>query len=90
LNRQDENGGAMKSLLLKTIASPDTLEALLHMIDADIRSGEVGWCGLIILKHMIDLKSSWTMKLKDGSDFLMRLLSSSAKYIHDDVTGAGM
>jgi hypothetical protein len=56
-------------LFCKRISTPDNLEALLRMVDCDIRTGEVRCKAVETLLGLTHVGSVWALKMNDGSYF---------------------
>jgi hypothetical protein len=78
--------GAMLKFFRKSITTPDNLEALLRIVDADVRTGPVRCLALTELFKISQSGPIWSSKLKDGSSFSSRSYNTYAKLLDDEAT----
>jgi hypothetical protein len=85
-NSSDDMNSVRALLLLfcKRIATPTNLEALLRMMDADIRTGLVRCVAANLMTAlMVSMSSIYGLKMNDGSYFASCLLSCCSKFLED-------
>jgi hypothetical protein len=80
----DVNAGAMALLFRKRIATPTNLEALLRMMDADVRTGIVRCVANNLITVLASIGSIYGLKMNDGSYFESCLASRCSKSLQDE------
>jgi hypothetical protein len=83
-NSSDDDAGALVILFRKRIATPTNLEALLRMMDADVRTGSVRCVASSLIMVLGQMSSIYGLKMNDGSYFASCLVSCSSKSLEDD------
>jgi hypothetical protein len=82
--RSDDDAGALVILYRKRIATPTNLEALLRMMDADIRTGLVRCVANKLILNLSSMTSIYGLKMNDGSSYASSLVSCFSKSLEDD------
>jgi hypothetical protein len=80
----DASAGAVALLLQKRISTPTNLEALLRMMDADVRTGIVRCRSSILIMILTSMGFVWGLKMNDGSYFTSCLVSCCSKSLDDE------
>jgi hypothetical protein len=81
------DAGARSALLLlfrKRIATPTNLEALLRMMDADIRTGTVRCVATNLVVVLCAMTPIYGLRMNDGSNFASCLVSCCSKSLQDE------
>jgi hypothetical protein len=86
---QDNKDGPLLLLFRNAIMTPSNLEALIRMTDAKIGVDGVSCYALIFLGRLITMNSSYEMKLRDGSYFISKFLTSCFKALSEEVSSLG-
>jgi hypothetical protein len=82
--RSDEKAGALLQLFRKRISTPDNLQALLRMIDADIQTGSIRCMAFEMITKLTEIPSIFDVKMIDGSSFSSNLIGPCAKVLDDE------
>jgi hypothetical protein len=80
----DFSAGALAILYRKRISTPTNLEAILRMMDADVRTGLVRCRASTLITFLSTMGSIYGLKMNDGSYFASCLVSCSSKSLKDD------
>jgi hypothetical protein len=84
-NSSDDDAGALVILFRKRIATPTNLEALLRMMDADVRTGKVRCrASSLIMTLVASMSSIYGLKMNEGSYFASCLVSCCSKSLEDE------
>jgi hypothetical protein len=81
---EEEIHKAMLFLLRKRIATPDNLEMLLRMVDADIQTGKIRCIAFGILYRLVQVDSIWSLKMKDGSYFATSFIVACCRALENE------
>jgi hypothetical protein len=82
-NSSDDDAGALVILFRKRISTPTNLEALLRMMEADIRTGSVRCFASDLIMTLV-MGSIYGLKMNDGSYFTSCLVSCCSKFLEDE------
>ena len=79
------NAGASLVLYRRMILIPDNLEALCKMCDPSVRTGEVRGTALILLTHLCNVRSIWSIKMHRGeTSFAFHAMRAMQFIMHPD------
>jgi hypothetical protein len=86
--RDDDMDETLLNSFRKSITTSDNLQALLRMLDANVRTGAVRCKAVYILWQLLTTSTHpiWDIPMKDGSDFSSQLLSAFSQALDDRVT----
>jgi hypothetical protein len=83
-NRTGENSEAISNLFHKTLCTPDNLDCLFRMSDADVRTGLVRCIANYIVGVFANMTSMWDIKMHDGSRIASSVISVYGKALDDE------
>jgi hypothetical protein len=75
---------AYRLLLHKRLATPDNLDALLRMVDTDMQTGNIRCIAFKILYRLVQVNSTWSLKMKDGSYFATAYVATCCKTLENE------
>jgi hypothetical protein len=79
------DNGALLKFFSTSICTPANLDALLRMLDADIRAGRVRCLAFNILMKLLGLNNRvWGMKMMNGTYFSSGLIGTLSKALDDE------